>query len=132
MKMTRRAFCGIAVAGLVLGRAVAVSMATSHRALYRVTHHDDGGIGSLRAALEAEGPRTVVFDVGGQFELLDEVVVRSGDVYIDAASAPTRVTLPAGRILLDCSSVTLDHVGLLREPAPAESVKACFFCPRSI
>lgn len=54
----------------------------------RVTHLGDDGPGSLRAALRAEGPRTVLFDVAGTIELEREIVLKSGRVTIAGHSAP--------------------------------------------
>jgi pectate lyase len=57
-------------------------------AVLRVTHLDDGGPGSLRAAVEAKGPRTIVFDVGGTIRLKKPLVVRNGQVTIAGHTAP--------------------------------------------
>ena len=46
-------------------------------ALHRVTNLNDRGPGSLREAVEAEGPRTVIFDVSGTIEL-ESRITRSG------------------------------------------------------
>lgn len=41
----------------------------------KVTNLNDAGPGSLREALEAEGPRIVVFDVGGVINLQKDIRV---------------------------------------------------------
>jgi len=43
-----------------------------------VTNLDDSGPGSLRAAPEAEGPRTVVFDPAGTISLSKRILVTKG------------------------------------------------------
>jgi len=54
----------------------------------RVTNLSDDGPGSLRAAVEAQGPRTVVFDVGGTIRLFSPLTVRRGRITIDGQTAP--------------------------------------------
>jgi pectate lyase len=54
----------------------------------RVTTLEDGGPGSLRAAVEAKGPRTIVFDTGGTIRLKKPLVVRNGQVTIAGQTAP--------------------------------------------
>ncbi|MGZ8158476.1 MAG: pectate lyase family protein [Methylobacter sp.] len=53
-----------------------------------VTNLHDSGPGSLRAALEAKGPRIVVFRVGGTIELLSRIKIETPFITIDGQTAP--------------------------------------------
>ena len=56
--------------------------------VYTVTTLADGGPGSLREAVEANGPRTVVFAVSGTIQLKSQLLVRQGRITIAGQTAP--------------------------------------------
>ena len=72
-----------------------------------VTNLDDSGPGSLRAALDAKGPRTVIFRVGGVIQLKSALVIRQPFVTVAGQTAPG-----AGICLRTDSSTHADALAL--------------------
>jgi len=80
-------------------------------AVLRVTNLDDSGPGSLRAAIETEGPRTVVFDIGGTLHLLTPLRIRAPRITIAGQTAPGGgITLRGQPLLISADDVVVRYV----------------------
>lgn len=78
----------------------------------RVTNLDAEGPGSLREAIEAEGARIIVFEVGGVIDLgKSTLLVRNSDMTIAGQTAPSPgITLVRGGIDIHANDVIIQHL----------------------
>ncbi|TWT77590.1 hypothetical protein Pla123a_13860 [Posidoniimonas polymericola] len=80
-----------------------------------VTNLNDDGPGSFRAALEAGGPRTVVFNVAGVIKLKSRLVVRAPYLTIHGGSAPgDGVCIAGDTVELETHDVVIRHMRFRR------------------
>lgn len=80
-------------------------------AVLRVTNLNDSGPGSLRAAVEAEGPRTVVFDIGGTIRLATPLRIREPRITIAGQTAPGGgITLRGQPLLISADDVVVRYI----------------------
>ncbi len=80
-------------------------------AVLRVINLDDSGPGSLRAAVETEGPRTIVFDVGGTIRLASPLRIREPRITIAGQTAPGGgITLRGQPLLISADDVVVRYI----------------------
>jgi pectate lyase len=83
--------------------------------VFVVTNLNDSGPGSFREALEAGGPRIVVFNVAGIIRLNDKIRVRAPYITIDGSSAPgDGVCIAGDTVELETHDVIIRHMRFRR------------------
>nr|WP_294814382.1 pectate lyase [uncultured Sphingomonas sp.] len=76
-----------------------------------VTNLEDSGPGSLRAAVETKGPRTILFRVSGTIKLAKPLVIREGRATIAGQSAPgDGITLRDHRLEVAADDVVIRYI----------------------
>src|SRR5262252_6758686 len=79
--------------------------------VFVVTNLNDDGPGSFREALEAGGPRIVVFNVSGVIRLKDRIRVRAPYITIAGSTAPGDGVCIAGQTVeLETHDVIVRHM----------------------
>lgn len=77
----------------------------------RVTNLNDSGPGSLRAAVEADGPRTVVFDIGGTIRLVSPLRIREPRITLAGHTAPgDGITLRGQPLIVSADDVVVRYI----------------------
>jgi hypothetical protein len=77
----------------------------------RVTNLSDAGPGSLRTALQREGARIVVFEVGGTIELDSPITIQQPFLSLAGQTAPDPgITLKGSGIVISTHDVLVQHI----------------------
>src|SRR5688572_24010677 len=79
--------------------------------VHRVTNLQADGAGSLKACVDASGPRVCVFEVSGMIRLPDDLTLRNPYLTIAGQTAPSPgITLRGAGILVKTSNVLIQHL----------------------
>jgi hypothetical protein len=101
-------------------------------AVLRITNLNATGPGSLRAALEALGPRLIIFDVGGVIDL-NQSLVNVNNPYLTVAgqTAPAPgITIIKGSLIFSTHDVVVSHIAV--RPGDAGAAKLSGWEPDGI
>jgi hypothetical protein len=79
--------------------------------VHRVTNLNASGSGSLRACVDATGPRVCVFEVSGTIRLPDDLTVRNPKITIAGQTAPSPgIMLRGAGLWVKTSDVLVQHI----------------------
>jgi len=79
--------------------------------VYRVTNIKAEGAGSLKACIDATGPRTCIFEVSGVIALTDDMTIRNGKLTIAGQTAPSPgIMIRGGAFKVHTSDVLIQHL----------------------
>jgi hypothetical protein len=79
--------------------------------VYKVTNLNTSGSGSLRACVDASGPRTCVFEVSGTIKLTYDLIIRNSQLRIAGQTAPSPgIMLRGAAIRVTTNDVLIQHI----------------------
>ena len=79
--------------------------------VFRVTNLHASGSGSLKACIDAEVPRTCVFEVSGVIRITSDLMIRNGQLRIAGQTAPSPgIMIRGAAILVAASDVLIQHI----------------------
>ena len=79
--------------------------------VYRVTNINASGAGSLKACIDATGPRTCVFEVSGVIKLTTELIIRNGKLTIAGQTAPSPgIMIRGAGLKIHASDILVQHL----------------------
>src|SRR5262245_30145791 len=80
-------------------------------AVYRVTNLLESGAGSMKACIDANGPRTCIFEVSGVIKLTEDMTIRNGKLTIAGQTAPSPgIMIRGGAFKVHTSDVLIQHL----------------------
>ncbi|HUQ11974.1 MAG TPA: hypothetical protein VM146_16785 [Steroidobacteraceae bacterium] len=79
--------------------------------VYKVTNLNTSGTGSLKACIDATGPRVCVFEISGTIKLTSELIIRNDYLTIAGQTAPSPGIMVRGAaIKVVASNVLIQHL----------------------
>ena len=88
--------------------------------VYRVTNVNASGAGSLKACIDATGPRTCIFEVSGVIRTNKDLIIRNPNITIAGQTAPSPgVTVLGAGLWVAASEVLVQHMRFRAGDDPA-------------
>ena len=110
------------VAALIVAGTATHGGAVAGGAVVRVSNLNDDGPGSLRIALQAAGPKVIVFDVGGVIHLASDLKIAIAKTTIAGQSAPAPIILAGASLRVRASDVVVQHIAVRPGPGPTPEI----------
>ena len=87
--------------------------------ILRVTNLNDSGAGSLRAAVDASGPRIIVFEVSGTIKLATDLNIKNPFITLAGQTAPSPgINLRGAGMRITTHDVLVQHIRIRTGDAP--------------
>jgi len=87
--------------------------------IIRVTNLNDSGTGSLRAAVDATGPRIIVFEVSGTIKLASDLNIKNPFITLAGQTAPSPgINLRGAGLRITTHDVLVQHIRIRTGDAP--------------